>query len=375
MVAGAALVSLFSSTQARAEDPGPNVHSVAVLGIESDDAEEQAEALTTAIRTKVRAAPGWSLGDATQSLSMLTAALKCPQKPDGGCEQRIADQIKADRYVWGAMRKGPPGKVTVELHFYGKGKPGIIANASYSENLKDQNDDSLRREAQALLAKLQSTSVGSVSVRSTTSDGDVVIDGARKETLKAGQLKVDLAAGPHTFDVSPAGAPVEHKTVDVVAGKTTELSAGPALVVDGEAAPQISKRKVLGVGAGVVGVGAAVTSIAFAIAWQGQQSDNNALLKNVPKGADVSTLCNDKTAASVACTHYNSNNGTAVLDSVLGVGFGVLAAAGLGASVYLLFINPNGSNADAPKTAAQPNVRLLPQLGPTGGSLGLAGSF
>ena len=75
LLASATLVSLFSSATARAEEPGPKVHSVAVLGIGSDDAEEQAEALTTTLRTKVRATAGWSLGEANQSLSMLTAAL------------------------------------------------------------------------------------------------------------------------------------------------------------------------------------------------------------------------------------------------------------------------------------------------------------
>ncbi len=376
-MAGAGLVSLFTSSPARAEDPGPKVHSVAVLGIGSDDAEEQSEALTTTLRTKVRATSGWSLGEANQSLSMLTAALKCPQVPDGACEQRISEQIKADRYVWGIMRKGPPGKVTVELHFFEKGKAGVVAGSSYSENLKDQNDDSLRREAQALLAKLQSTSVGSVNIRSTVSDGDVTIDGTRKEVLKGGILKVDLASGPHAIDVIPAGAPAEHKNVDVVGGSTTQVTAGPAPVIDGDTGPVVSKRKVLGIGAGVLGIGAAVTGVAFGLAWKGLEDENDTQLKNVPKGADVTTLCNDKTAASNACTHYNANNGTAQLYSGLGIGFGVLAAAGIGASVYLLFINPNGTNAAAPdaKVTAQPSVHLLPQVGPNGGAMTVAGSF
>lgn len=372
----ASLVTTAAERDAHAEEPSAKVHSVAILGIGSDDAEEQAEALTTTLRTKVRATAGWSLGDATQSLSMLTAALKCPQVPDGACEQRISEQIKTDRYVWGTMKKGPPGKVSVELHFFEKGKPGVVATASYSENLKDQNDDSLRREAQGLLVKLQSTSVGTVNIRSSTTDGEVLIDGTRKEQLKGGAFKVDLASGPHTFDVTPSGSPVEHKTVDVVGGKTIELAAGPAPVTE-DAGPVVSKRKVLGVGAGVVGVGAAVTSIAFAVAWQGLQDDNNAQLKNVPKGADVTTLCKDKSAASVACNHYNANNGTAQLFSGLAWGFGGLAVAGIGASVYLLFLSPGTEAAGKPTPQATNTTtfHVLPQVGPTGGSMSVAGSF
>jgi len=269
------------------------------------------------------------------------------------------------------MRKGPAGKVSVELHLFDKGKSGLVATTSYSENLKDQNDDSLRREAQGLITKLQTTTVGSVNVRSSTADGEVMIDGARKEQLKAGSLKVDLASGSHTFDITPAGSPLEHKTVDVIGGKSVEVTAGPAPITEDQG-PGVSKRKVIGIGAGVLGVAAAVTSVAFAVSWQSLQDENNSQLKNVPKGADVTTLCNDKSAASVACNHYNTNNGSAQLDSALAWGFGGLAVVGIGASVYLLFINPNGG--DAPKTASQ-TVHLMPSFGPNGSSMTLAGSF
>src|SRR5579859_3376081 len=80
---------------------GPRPISVHVLEIDSDDADDQAEALTGAIRSRVRVAPGWQLVETTQSLSMLTAALRCPQHPDAPCLQKIADQLKADRFIWG----------------------------------------------------------------------------------------------------------------------------------------------------------------------------------------------------------------------------------------------------------------------------------
>src|SRR3954453_19863520 len=81
---------------ARAEAPSPRATPVHVLTIDSDDAEDQADALSGAIRSRVRVAPGWSLQETSHSLSMLTAALRCPQKPDTACLQRIGDQIHTD---------------------------------------------------------------------------------------------------------------------------------------------------------------------------------------------------------------------------------------------------------------------------------------
>ena len=94
-----------------AEAPGPRTTPVHVLGIDSDDAEDQADALTGALRSRVRSAPGWSLQETQHALGMLTAALRCPQKPDAACLQRIGDQLHTDRFVWGVMSKvaGKPG--------------------------------------------------------------------------------------------------------------------------------------------------------------------------------------------------------------------------------------------------------------------------
>ena len=108
-----ALVS-FART-AHAEAPSPRATPVHVLSIDSDDAEDQADALSGAIRSRVRLAPGWSLQETSHSLSMLTAALRCPQKPDTPCLQRIGDQIHTDRFIWGTMSKGPNNQVVADL--------------------------------------------------------------------------------------------------------------------------------------------------------------------------------------------------------------------------------------------------------------------
>ena len=85
------LASAFAPRVARAEAPGAHAMPVHVLGIDSDDAEDQADALTLALRSRVRSAPGWSLQETQHTLSMWTAALRCPQRPDAACLARIGD--------------------------------------------------------------------------------------------------------------------------------------------------------------------------------------------------------------------------------------------------------------------------------------------
>ena len=75
LVAASLLLSL--GRLARADQAGAHTFPVAVLSFESDDAEDQADALTGALRSKIRSSQGWSLNETTQSLGMLTAALKC----------------------------------------------------------------------------------------------------------------------------------------------------------------------------------------------------------------------------------------------------------------------------------------------------------
>src|ERR1700723_946621 len=102
-VASSALFALVTivihCSSARAQAPKPQ--DLHVLEIDSDDADDQAEALTGALRSRVRSAQGWSLPETSQSLRMLTAALRCPVRPDAPCLQRIGDHLKTDRFVWG----------------------------------------------------------------------------------------------------------------------------------------------------------------------------------------------------------------------------------------------------------------------------------
>src|ERR1051325_936057 len=101
----AAAAVLAGSAPAWSAEPGPDALPINVIAVQTADADDQAEALTKALRTAVRATAGWSLGEGDYSLEVLTLSLKCPEPPDANCQSRIADQIKADRYIWGVIQK------------------------------------------------------------------------------------------------------------------------------------------------------------------------------------------------------------------------------------------------------------------------------
>src|SRR5271167_3344141 len=142
---------------ALAEAPSAKAQPVYVLTLTTEDSDDQADALTQAIRSRVRQSQGWSLLETSQSFDTLSIALKCPPKPDAGCLQRIADQLHADHFVWGTLAKGGSGQVKAVVHLWTRGKSEVEANTAYSDNLKDPSDESLRTIATTLFGSLSGT--------------------------------------------------------------------------------------------------------------------------------------------------------------------------------------------------------------------------
>jgi len=128
--------------------------TIQVLGFDSDNADDQVEALTTALRTRLRAMSNWSLGGVSTSLSMVTAALKCPQRPDTACTQRMGDEFKTDRVMYGWVNRTSPREVTAEVHLWVRADREIVANETYADTLTDAKDPKLQAVADRLLEKL-----------------------------------------------------------------------------------------------------------------------------------------------------------------------------------------------------------------------------
>jgi len=148
--------SLFlSGAVARAEQPGPGVLPVQVIAIQSDGADDQAEALTAAIRSRVRTVRGYSLHDSDFALEVLTLGFKCGEIPDESCQAKIGDHIHADRYIWGTVKRSKTQRqVTAELRLWARGVPTARTQLTFSDNLTAPGDEALKRLVEDALGKL-----------------------------------------------------------------------------------------------------------------------------------------------------------------------------------------------------------------------------
>lgn len=161
---GFVLVSTFlwcNAREAAADPPGKGVLPVHVVAVRSDTSYDQADALTAAIRSRVRALKGYSLGDGDFALEVLMLGLRCGDNADDACQAKIANQIHADRYVWGTVEHAPANKqVIAELHLWVRGQPPSSTRLTYSDNLTVPGDESLHRLVDDALKKLLGSSGG-----------------------------------------------------------------------------------------------------------------------------------------------------------------------------------------------------------------------
>ena len=139
---------------ARAEPPGQGVPVIHVVAIQSEDVDDQADALTAALRSRVRAMHGFSLGDGDASLEVLTLGLKCNVR-DPRCQTKIGDQLRADRYVWGTVARSSSSKqVVAALHLWTRGEVPTETKITYSDGLTAPGDEALKRLVDTALTHL-----------------------------------------------------------------------------------------------------------------------------------------------------------------------------------------------------------------------------
>jgi hypothetical protein len=374
------LAVVLAPRGARADQSSAHSVAVAVLAFDSDDAEEHADALTGALRSRIRASQGWSLVETSQSLGMLTAALRCPAKPlTAECEQRIAEQVKSERYIFGYVTKGPQaGQVTAEIHLYQKSKPDTAIRESYADNLKDQNDDTLRRIAQRVLDKLGGSALGTIIVRMGSENGEVIVDGDKHVPLQLGTARLDLAPGSHSVEVVVTGQAAQKRNVLVTAGKETVIDL--ALATTGPTEPPNSSspfptRKVLGGGLAAGGVALGVVSVLSALAWndaikEGERinEENNPQTK-LPPGKTPDQACgNELKEGEGICKADADANRNGIVSIATGIGGGLLLIAG----AYFLFTDGGGHK---PTEKSTGKTRVTPSIGHNSGGLILSGSF
>jgi hypothetical protein len=392
---------------ARAEGANPKAMPVYVLSILTDDVDDQADALTLALRARVKQAPGWSLLETPQSLETLTIALKCPPKPDTPCLQKIGDQLHADHFVWGTLKK-KGSEVAAEVHLWSRGRPQTDGSESYSESLKEANDAALKAVAARLFAQVTGGSAGGAGggaaagaeaggggpaeagggvlvVHAGTGGGTVLVDGVEKGTLDGGDARVNVSEGSHKVTVHVPGFQAPSLSTNIKSGAEQEVSfaLSPAKEGEGvEAEAGSSKpfpvRKVIAYSALGVGVALlAVGGIEMA-AWFSDKNTNESNRANIPSTITDACSVTDGglpyyAAAKNACNASEDAKSHSAL--AWGLGLGGLAVAGTGVVLLLTDHGSTDASSGSLPAAHVGRFAVTPMLGPQGGGMRLKLNF
>ncbi len=353
----------FASTGARAQVQPWTQPPLYVLAIGTEDADDEAEGLTNALRAHIRSMRGWSLGETAQSFETLAIALRCPKIPDWACLQRIGDQLRAEHYIWGTLARGQRGQVSVELHMWRRGDTALIANAAYSDVLSDSNDPRLRAIAKILLEKLTETqTTGVVLIAAGTLEGDVIVDGVARGSLKDGRARVVVSEGTHTFELRGPGVYAAPRRLTVAGGTDLRVDFAPAPASDLPAAQEHHERvsyvrPILAYSAIVLGASALVVAGIEGLDWQKDKSANAQDRSSVP--SSVRDVCEGSVspAAEDACEKSRD----AKMVSTLGWVFATAGVALAGAGAWLLATPPRSTEPGA-AARALPSIELMPKL-------------
>jgi hypothetical protein len=348
------------STTAFAAEPGPDTLPISVIAIQTDVADDQAEALTKALRNAVRAMPGWSLGEGDFSLEVLTLSLKCAEPPDASCQSRIADQIKSDRYVWGTIQKKGTN-VHGTLNFWVRGKGTSKVPVDYTSNLTESTDETLKKiAAQAINELTGGPPKGGVHIKAGDLQGQVFVDGQPLGALKNGNGTFTIPSGSHKITVKAQGyADSESEVVVKPTGAPVEVTLVP---IASETKTAVNWRKVGGFTSLGVGVAAGVVGLIGAIQVNSAATDPvYEKYGNTTVTLDVCTTAaaagpNHSAAVDTLCKKGKTGE---MLQAIM---FPVAAVAG-GLGIYLI-----ATSSSAPKPATT-GFKFDPRVGLDGGKL------
>jgi hypothetical protein len=353
--------ALATPRLAQAAEPGPDTLPINVIAIQTNDADDQAEALTKALRVAVRQSLGWSLGAGDYSLEVLTVSLKCPDPPDANCQSRIADQIKSDRYLWGTLKKTKTGTVVGDVHLWVRGKGTSNHALDYSANLTESNDDALKRIAGTAIAQLTGGAPkGGVHVKAGNVQGQVFVDGEPLGAIK-GEGTFMIPSGPHRVTVKAVGfADAETQIVVKPTGAPTDVSFN--LVAATDTTP-LNGRRLGGIVA--IGVGAVAGIVGFVSMGKvaSAQTTINKLRDTTAEPTTFDWCANPQPSISSACS-----TGHTFVD--VQIAMFPIAAIGAGVGIYL--VATSGKGAAKPATTG---FTWNPQIGPGIGKLDLGYEF
>jgi hypothetical protein len=346
-------IALFAAP--RSADAASLSTPVAVVGIESDDAEALAEGLTEAVERAIDKAPGWRKVHVRESLSTLGFAFNCPSRPDAACLDRIAQHLGVELLVWGTMRRAAESRFDASLHLWRRRGPG----SEYSARLvaaKDPKTDPLVDAQGVACAKNLLAPVRSTLVVKVAASGPAVVrvDGLMRGNVVDGVARVDLEPGPHRVEVARGVDFVAGREVDVRGDEEVELrlEAGGEGTVGVPLAPvaaETSWKTYAGYGGLGVGGAFGIAAIVEAVRFTNAKSELEQTLALVPR--TVTDVCaTDAVPNAVnACRSYNEASSARTLGFV----FGALSVVAIGGGATFLW-QASQENANTPRLGFLP---------------------
>jgi hypothetical protein len=256
---------------------------------------------------------------------------------------------------------------------------------AYNEYLKSGGNEVDPDERKQLERDVLLITGNSAGVNLASAVADVEIIDARAGTsvppqsyrFQGTNLALRLRAGTHTLTATTPDGKQERWEVNLSPGRTIEhrfefgggatAAAAPvAAPAQGEPPPKADEGESGGSGLRTVGfvtvaVGGAalIGGVVTGIMAKGKESD-------------ATDQCKDKVCPTKAEADFDSAKSMAGISTILYIGGGVLAAAGVGMIVF----GGGGGKEEAPKTAlVRPRLELSPFVGPNGGGVFASGSF
>ncbi len=367
--------ALLGPRGAFAAEPGPDTLPIHIIALQTTDADDQAEALTKALRSAIRAMPGWSLGEGDNALEVLVLKLQCTEPPDASCQSRIADVIKSDRYVWGLLdKKGD--NVAGELNYWVRGQGTNQVKLDYTANLTEANDEALKKVARDAITQLTGgPPKGQLHVKAGNVAGQVFVDGAAVGALTNGEGTFAVPSGQRKITVKASGYGDAETTTVVKPTGTVDVALNPQPIGDSK---PVDFRKVggfIGIGTGALLIGLGVVSslqVSDAQSVLGTSKDDpNSPRAKLHAGENACTLVTtDRSRFGADAQKVTDACSKGVFEPLQFVFYGLGAVVG-GAGAYLV---ATSSSSPAPASDQKPAApatgwTLSPYFGPQGGGL------
>lgn len=376
--------------------------SVAVLGIQSIEGDEQsAGQITAAIRVGVGTISGYDLLPTDATLAQMVLAHDCEEEPNEGCLANIASALSAERLVFGQLRRVSVGasnyrfQLTLTVFNRQTGRTERTFRQSVERTASAEALRDLGRTSARQLLGVSATGGGTIVVTSSVLAATVQLDGQTVGQTSDDPLVLrGVPEGRHQLAVTAPGRRPFTRAVTVEEGETEELEAelpvltGPTPYDDGRRDGRDrdddggSDLRWLGwVGVGV-GAAAGVLALVSYLQWSdtgrgGNETAFDDYTRSVCPGPGCAMSAGTYEIEDV-CTHAetsaDSSDRTRVLDicdrgdtfqtlQYVAMGVGVVAVtAGV---IGILTLGPDDDRGSSDRAfRPPPRARLAPRLTP-----------